>query len=499
MVERVVYCVCVCGALLVYASFSGQSGCTIQDCTSAAGLISGAVRNYLGSAGQEGGSTSYASPVQSVYSPAPASTYSPGQTRHAQAGKIQASHSMSNLQIGTRSEALVGLAAVSVSTPNLSAQAKPRTEEEEAKRKRMRANVIKELTETEVTYYTHLKTLLFSFVEPLKTKKFSISDPLIVTLFSFLPPIANLTKEIVHGLQTKTREAAGGEKPVDIGDIFLHLAPVLKMYENYLNNYDSAIQKFKEIQGESSQLDNFVKKFCEETGQQDVTFYFIMPIQRLPRYEMLLREILKYTDEAHPDHSNLQVALEKIKLINDFLNDQKREDDNRRKINELQNNLITGAGTPMALFQQGRYYLREGLLEFRDKKRKKKEFHYFFLLSDILLRTKPGRNSLYHWKQTILLKEVVLTDLPPNDKEGTLSFELTEKTEQKYALVFLFRLESEKQQWLSAIQKAIGSLGQVQTNTRIRDMNTRSIALRNHKQDPALQTIDELMASFNQM
>lgn len=43
---------------------------------------------------------------------------------------------------------------------------------------------------------------------------------------------------------------------------------------------------------------------------------FITPIQRLPRYEMLINQIIKYTNTDDPDYENLQKASKSIKEIN---------------------------------------------------------------------------------------------------------------------------------------------------------------------------------------
>jgi hypothetical protein len=45
-----------------------------------------------------------------------------------------------------------------------------------------------------------------------------------------------------------------------------------------------------------------------------------MPIQRVPRYELLLRELLKITPPNHSDYDNIVLALEKIKSLAAFVN-----------------------------------------------------------------------------------------------------------------------------------------------------------------------------------
>jgi hypothetical protein len=43
--------------------------------------------------------------------------------------------------------------------------------------------------------------------------------------------------------------------------------------------------------------------------------FLIMPVQRIPRYALLLRDLLKNTWEDHPDYENIQKALKLIESI----------------------------------------------------------------------------------------------------------------------------------------------------------------------------------------
>ncbi len=45
----------------------------------------------------------------------------------------------------------------------------------------------------------------------------------------------------------------------------------------------------------------------------------ILPIQRIPRYILLLQEIAKYTPEVHADYQHVLEALSKMKSIATFV------------------------------------------------------------------------------------------------------------------------------------------------------------------------------------
>ena len=50
--------------------------------------------------------------------------------------------------------------------------------------------------------------------------------------------------------------------------------------------------------------------------------FLTLPIQRIPRYKMLLEAVLKYTEEYHPDYENLQQCVQQISVIADEVNEK---------------------------------------------------------------------------------------------------------------------------------------------------------------------------------
>lgn len=58
------------------------------------------------------------------------------------------------------------------------------------------------------------------------------------------------------------------------------------MYQSYINNYEAMSNRLQELRATNKELQDIISKFCEETAQPDISFYLILPIQRLPRYEV---------------------------------------------------------------------------------------------------------------------------------------------------------------------------------------------------------------------
>ena len=72
--------------------------------------------------------------------------------------------------------------------------------------------------------------------------------------------------------------------------------------------------------------------------------FLIKPVQRIPRYKLLLEELLKYTPSeplAHPDHAALQDAVKQVLTASSEINEVLRETLRVAKVYALQNRCTT--------------------------------------------------------------------------------------------------------------------------------------------------------------
>jgi hypothetical protein len=60
-----------------------------------------------------------------------------------------------------------------------------------------------------------------------------------------------------------------------------------------------------------------------------------LPVQRIGRYPLLLRDLLKKTDPGHKDYQNLVLASELVKTLADQINEKKRQEEERTGLFEV--------------------------------------------------------------------------------------------------------------------------------------------------------------------
>lgn len=187
-----------------------------------------------------------------------------------------------------------------------------------------RVKVASEILSTEETYVTSLRALRETYLLPMKEEAAKasgarISKAQVSAIFSDIEVIVNvndhfyqeLAKRVEHFCATSTM----------LSDIFLMIAPFFKSYSRYCNNYDNALAVLKDLR----KVDEFKAWIAAMDKASDrtklgITSYLILPIQRVPRYRLLLEDLIKHTPDHHPDKAGLQEALEKIKDVASHLN-----------------------------------------------------------------------------------------------------------------------------------------------------------------------------------
>jgi len=126
-------------------------------------------------------------------------------------------------------------------------------------------------------------------------------------------------------------------------------------------------------------------------------------VQRIPRYILLLSDLIKHTSSDHIDYDDLSDALEKIKHVAEFINESKRDSENMMKLNQLQSQLLNKAEKKLEkLSVPGRSLIKEGIVH------NQKKDYTIFLFNDLLLHVSKKKNG-YKIKNNVPLKGLTVT------------------------------------------------------------------------------------------
>eukprot|EP01113_Clastostelium_recurvatum_P046282 TRINITY_DN808_c0_g1_i1.p1 TRINITY_DN808_c0_g1~~TRINITY_DN808_c0_g1_i1.p1 ORF type:complete len:1008 (+),score=203.91 TRINITY_DN808_c0_g1_i1:376-3024(+) len=208
-----------------------------------------------------------------------------------------------------------------------------------------------------------------------------------------------------------------------IADLFLDTRTFQIMYTWYVNNYDSATTMLHTLKVENRAFRQFIEEFDhgnEKRSETDKLWglhlesFLIMPVQRFPRYLLLLQTLLKDTPSNNQHYPVLSQALGRVREMAESINRSKRLTDTRRKVTAA---LSTIQGwkdddgnknedperSLRSLIREGPIIKKqEGLLD-KDKR------IYMFLFSDILVYAAREKNKKYKFKGSAPLRTSSLT------------------------------------------------------------------------------------------
>lgn len=135
-----------------------------------------------------------------------------------------------------------------------------------------------------------------------------------------------------------------------------------KYYEEYITTYDDKLELVDKLQKEVH-FRTWVKEvgLSEATNRTSLNSFMIMPVQRIPRYILLLQSLLEVTPPSHPDHDNLKKAAEIVKETALTINHHKQVVENTKKLASLSTK-VTEVPHDFVFSTPGRSYIYDGAL-----------------------------------------------------------------------------------------------------------------------------------------
>ncbi|ELR25120.1 RhoGEF domain containing protein [Acanthamoeba castellanii str. Neff] len=305
-----------------------------------------------------------------------------------------------------------------------------------------RRNVAREILKTEEFYVESLDVLLCTFLEPLMKlaalKKEQL--PQITNLVSNLVIIRNFNKTLLQDM--RPRLEAWSESQC-IGDIFVSTSMYLKSYTVYVSIYNGATTELVDCCKRNVEIDSFLTAQSEQASRQSIYAYLIQPVQRIPRYRMLLADLLKHTGPTHKDHANLEKATNLVGDVASIVNSKAAEAERIAKVIEIQNRLI---GCAVGLVSPSRRFVESSLVLVWNNNMKpdQAERRVIFLFNDLIVEAKPSKKGGEEDKVKFI-QDYHLTRLHPSRSDHHYGiFLLMEGGEPLLKLFFKEKVERDK-------------------------------------------------------
>ena len=239
-----------------------------------------------------------------------------------------------------------------------------------------------ELLTTEQSYSKSLQIMMETYYRELRNEQFKLKPILterdIDTIFGNAEDLVVISDDLRGKLEKRVSESADDVAPM-VGDIMCGISPFLKLFQKYVCHFESAAQRLVECRDKWPQFAEFLDKKAG-SGVMPLDSLLIMPVQRIPRYKLLLEEIIKQKPDDDSDQAELQEALRKVKSQAEECNEATRRRENIMKLREIQSRF-----KGLELADPARRFIREGKL-YRVRSRMEQPAHCtFYLFDDALM------------------------------------------------------------------------------------------------------------------
>uniref|UniRef100_A0A667ZRY2 Phosphatidylinositol-3,4,5-trisphosphate dependent Rac exchange factor 1 n=1 Tax=Myripristis murdjan TaxID=586833 RepID=A0A667ZRY2_9TELE len=213
------------------------------------------------------------------------------------------------------------------------------------RQQRLRLCVLNEILNTERDY---VRTLLFlqSVRFDIVGKNMCFQMTWLSILFSNIEDILEVHKEVLSAVEANLQPEPQPQHA--LGHVFLKFKGSFSVYGEYCSNHEKALRLLMEL-NKIPNIRTFLLHCMLLGGKKSTDIplegYLLTPIQRICKYPLLLKELLKRTPKKHADYPAVEEALQAMKAVCSNINETKRQMEKMEALEQLQSHIEGWEGT----------------------------------------------------------------------------------------------------------------------------------------------------------
>ncbi|XP_004647624.1 FYVE, RhoGEF and PH domain-containing protein 3 isoform X2 [Octodon degus] len=309
-------------------------------------------------------------------------------------------------------------------------------------------HLAQELLHTEETYVRRLHLLDQVFCTRLTEA--GIPPEVTTGIFSNISSIYRFHGQFLLP-ELRTRITEEWDTNPRLGDILQKLAPFLKMYGEYVKNFDRAVGLVSSWTQRSLPFKDVVHSIQKQEvcGNLTLQHHMLEPVQRVPRYELLLKDYLRKLPEDAPDRKDAERSLELISTAANHSNAAIRKMEKMHKLLEVYEQL----GGEEDIVNPANELIKEGHIQKLSAKNGTTQDRHLFLFNSMILYCVPKLRLMgqkFSVREKMDISGLQVQDIVKPNAAHTFIL-----TGRKRCLELQTRTEEEKQEWIQVIQATI--------------------------------------------
>ncbi|XP_061427796.1 guanine nucleotide exchange factor VAV2-like isoform X3 [Lethenteron reissneri] len=308
----------------------------------------------------------------------------------------------------------------------------------------------KEIKETEEKYAATLESIEKNYMGPLRL---TLTQLEMETIFMNIEELHRVHRAFVAEIR-QSYSLSGGRK---FHELFLTFKPRLLIYGRYCSQLEGAhtcINRLLQTREDfKNKLDECTSK--ENGGKFSLRDLLVVPMQRVLKYHLLLKELHKHTTDQ-TEKAQVKRALDAMEDLAMYLNEVKRDNETLKQIVEIQRSFDSSLKVD-TLLDYGKPKM-DGDLKVLQVGRAKQERYVFLFDKAALMCKRKGDN--FELKHSLELARYKITNDPTSNKDSrkwSHSFYLTPLMAGE-GYQFFCKTEELKRKWTKNFEMALSNL-----------------------------------------
>ncbi|XP_067291661.1 spermatogenesis-associated protein 13 isoform X2 [Pseudorasbora parva] len=322
-------------------------------------------------------------------------------------------------------------------------------------REQMRANVVKEIMDTERVYIKHLKDICEGYIRQCRKHPGMFTEVQLKTIFSNIEDIYRFQRMFLKDLEKKYNS----ENPhlSEIGSCFLQQDEGFSIYSEYCNTHPVACAELQRLMKQGRYKHFFEAcRLLQQMIDISISGFLLTPVQKICKYPLQLGELLKYTPKDHSDYAGVCAAHKAMKNVASLINERKRRLESIDTIAHWQVSILHWAGDDVLTRSSELIHSGELTRIVRPGKTQQRSYFLFdhqlvFCKKDVL------RRDLLHYRGRMDTDRLEPVDLPDgrHAELGLLknAFLLRHSENLNVLCVLCCKKNQDKQRWLQAFAR----------------------------------------------
>lgn len=311
---------------------------------------------------------------------------------------------------------------------------------------------IKELVETEKNYVSVLTMILEKFRAPLVEK---LSEDNLASLFSGIEELCLTHSGFYSDLSKACHSRHGTIKSfghMTIADCFIKWKEKLLKYGDYCSQLNKVHLLLDKLMSNSTSREAILA--CQKDANQGkfrLWDLLSVPMQRVLKYHLLLKELVKHTEPQHPERKSLDKALEEMQDLAGYVNETKRDSENLADIEAVQKSISNLSKLNVDLMNLG-HLRQDGELKFRlgEEQRDNSRFVFLFDKSFLICKSKGAEN--YVLKEIFEIKKSEVLEIDVGKEKFGFHLHANNQNGMDCIVVFFTKSVELRKKWMESFE-----------------------------------------------